>query len=72
MANKCSVRIGNTYWGEYGYQSFEKLKKQIADSIENLHPLNSSDEGAEEYRKRFRGKPIFIKHSEDKDYYELK
>lgn len=74
MSNQCKVRIGSAvgvYWGVYTYKNSDDLKKQVAESIEKLHPLNSSDEGAEEYRKRFRHEPIFISKGSEKDYIEL-
>jgi hypothetical protein len=68
---KYQVRIGSEigpYWGEFTVKSTQVLKERVAENIEALHPLNSSDEGAELYRQRFRGKPIYIKKPEDKDY----
>jgi len=45
------------------------LLEVVRKEIEGLHPLNSSDEGAEEYRKRFRNKLLFAKEiGKDKEY----
>jgi len=65
------VRIGSAvgvYWGQYEVKTTDKLKEIVKDSIEVLHPLNSSDEGAELYRQRFRGQPIFIKKPSEKEF----
>lgn len=65
------VKIGSAngvYWGEYTAKSHSQLKEDVKASIEVLHPLNSSDDGAEAYRERFRGQPIFIKTRNEKDY----
>lgn len=68
---KYQVRIGSAvgpYFGEHIVKTTQELKKRVAKSIELLHPLNSSDEGAELYRQRFRGEPIYFKEPNDKDY----
>ena len=68
---KYQVRIGSeigVYFGDYTVKTTEKLKNLVAEQIEALRPLNSSDEGAELYRQRFRGKPLYIKLHHEKEY----
>ncbi len=71
---KYTVRIGSAvgvYWGEYTVKTTAEIKQEVDKSIELLHPLNSSEEGAEDYRQRFRGQPIFIKEQHEKEYQKL-
>lgn len=68
------VRIGSAigpYWGEYTVKTKAEIKQEVDKSIELLHPLNSSDAGAEAYRQRYRGQPIFIKQRHEKEYEKL-
>lgn len=68
---KYQVRIGSEigpYFGDYTVKTTKELKNLVAEQIEVLHPLNSSDEGAELYRQRFRGKPLYIKQVHEKEY----
>lgn len=39
----------------------EAMLVETRKCIELLHPLNSSLEGAEEYRNRFRGRHIYLR-----------
>ena len=73
---KYSVKIGSLASDQWGglieAKSFKDLKAKVLDQIENLHPLNSSESGREEYRNRFRGKPIFAREVySGKEYQEL-
>jgi hypothetical protein len=65
--NKYTVKIGDVnspVWGPpIEAKGFKEVKTIILDQIETLDPLNSSDEGREAYRNRFRGQPIFAKLS---------
>ena len=71
------IKIGSpdpqvqTFGGEYKARSTKQLKEMILDQIENLWPINSSKEGAEEYRNRFRGKKIFAIKQGEKEYKEI-
>jgi hypothetical protein len=62
---KYQVKIGSIEAQQWGSnieaKSFKDLKAKVLDQIENLNPLNSSESGREEYRNRFRNKPIFAK-----------
>lgn len=68
---KCFVKIGSLQhqgWGYFEGGSFEEIARKVKEQIENLTPLNSSPKGIEEYRNRFRGKPIFIQIPNSKEY----
>lgn len=62
---KYSVKIGSLEAQQWGgiieAKSRKDLKEKVLNQIENLHPLNSSDSGREEYRNRFRGKTLYAK-----------
>jgi len=47
------------FWGTLVAKNDEDAVSMVKEQIEALHPLNSSDEGAENYRNRFRGQPIW-------------
>ena len=74
---KYTVKIGSLEAQQWGgnieAKSFKDLKAKVLDQIENLHPINSSESGREEYRNRFRGKAIFAKvaYTKDETYIEL-
>ncbi len=68
---KYQVIIGSAigpYFATYTVRTTNELKKKVAESIECLHPINSSEEGAELYRQRFRGQPLYIKEPHEKEY----
>lgn len=68
---KIYVRIGSDvgpFFGQYNVSSITELKSVVKAEIENLSPLNSSEKGREEYKLRFRDKPLFIKQFSEKDY----
>lgn len=71
IKKKAYIKIGGVHWGDFQYTTLENLKQQIHDSVEALHPLNSSEEGAEAYRERFRHQQLFIRHDGEKDYQPL-
>jgi hypothetical protein len=71
IKKKAYIKIGGVSWGSFHYTTIENLKEQIKQSIEVLHPLNSSEEGAEAYRERFRHQDLFIRHDGEKDYQPL-
>jgi hypothetical protein len=72
---KYYIRIGHKDsqdWGGYIEATSRKdLKEKVLDQIENLWPLNSTPEGAEAYRNRFRGKPLFACKLGEKEFTEL-
>lgn len=49
--------------------NIQDLKNVYNKWVEDLNPLNSSVEGRENYKKRFRGAKLFIK--EGKEYKEI-
>jgi len=59
------------FWGKFFAKSDADLLKQVKASIENLNPINSSEEGAEAYRNRFRGLKVLNKISKD-NFIEIK
>jgi hypothetical protein len=65
---KYEVKIGAVRFGRYEVNSLRHLKIKVLSDIENLHPLNSSPEGREEYKNRFRGKEIHYKEPHEKDW----
>ncbi len=52
------VYVGGKYFGEIVTRSLKHGEDLIKQRIEELAPLNSSPEGAEKYRDRYRGLPI--------------
>lgn len=70
---KCEVRIGSTQhqgWGTFEGKNKADIVAKVKDQIENLEPINSSPEGREEYRNRFRGKRIYLRPEGEKDFEE--
>lgn len=63
---KYTVKVGELVWHKENFVNFEKVKEETKQAIENYHPLNSSEEGAEAYRERFRNVPIGIKFEGEK------
>jgi len=60
--NAYMVKVGGvSFGGTYHAESDKEMERQIAIMIKQLHPINMSDEGATEYRKRYKGKPITVK-----------
>ncbi|MCC6818587.1 MAG: hypothetical protein IT245_06840 [Bacteroidia bacterium] len=71
MNIKYDVRIGSKDGPSFGTitaNGFKDLYNKVTNQIENLHPLNSSEEGREIYRNRFRNKPIYVKEQGAKEY----
>lgn len=52
------VYVGGLWFFKRNSSSAAKAVEETADQIENLDPLNSSAEGREAYRNRFRNKKI--------------
>lgn len=50
--------INGPYWGKRDAINQMEAVKAVKEQIENLDPLNSSPEGREAYRNRFRGQEI--------------
>lgn len=69
--DKYEIRIGSevgVYFGTFISKSKNELLEKVAEMIENLHPINSTEQGAELYRQRFRGKPVFARKQHEKDF----
>ena len=64
---KYQIKIGQISWFENA-KGLQDLKEKVSKTIKAFHPLNSSEEGAEEYRKRFRDKPFYYKLPTQKDF----
>lgn len=64
---KHTIKFGNenqatgTEWDIECKNNNEAMLTETRKRIELLHPLNSSPEGAEEYRNRYRGRYIYLK-----------
>ena len=77
MNEKYNIKIGScdkdvqTFGGPIEANGLTDLKNKVLDQIENLYPLNATPEGAEEYRNRFRGKPIFACKRYEKEYIQI-
>jgi len=68
---KFEVKIGTVQhrgWGMYEGNNAIEVANNVKNQIENLAPLNSTPEGAEAYRNRFRGLPILIRESHSKEW----
>ena len=63
------VYIGTISFGNYTVKNLTELYKQVKEEIEELHPLNSSEEGREIYRNRFRNQPIFHREIYTENWY---
>ena len=61
--NTYTVMVGGVPFGASSYKanSESELRKRIVEQIDNLHPINSSNKSAKQYRKRFQNKAIEIK-----------
>lgn len=71
---KCEVKIGTIQhqgWGTYEGVNEIEIAAKVRNQIEQLAPLNSTPEGAEAYRNRFRGKPILLRVQGAKDFKEF-
>ena len=67
---KYSVYIDRRWWGNFTSTKNKKdFREEMQENLKKLHPINMSEEGAIEYRKRFENSKIFVF---DHDDYEEK
>lgn len=56
--NRYTVYVNGNWFAEKEAANNEQAIQMVRDQIKQLHPLNMSNEGAIEYRKRYENKPI--------------
>jgi antirestriction protein len=55
------VYIDEKYWGNFkSSKSKSDFRNEMQDSLKNLHPINMSEEGAIEYRKRYENSTVHV------------
>lgn len=63
------VKVGAVDFVDRTVKNLKELHEQVREQIEQLHPLNSSEEGREIYRNRFRNQPIFHREKNSKNWF---
>ncbi len=67
MENNYVVYIDNSYWGQFtSKKSKSNFRDEMQESLKKLHPINMSDEGAIEYRKRYENSTVYVYNSGEK------
>ena len=65
--NRYNVYIDQRYWGGFNSdKSVNNFQKEMQENLKHLHPINMSDEGAIEYRKRYENSIVYVYKSGDK------
>jgi len=55
------VYIDQKFWGTFKADKSKNLfRVQMQESLKHLHPINMSDEGAIEYRKRYENSVVHV------------
>jgi len=61
------VYIDQLQWGQFhSKKSKEEFRKEMQENLKHLHPINMSDEGAIEYRKRYENSIVYVYESGEK------
>ncbi len=65
--NHYNVFIDKKGWGQFNSnKNKEDFQKEMQEKLKHLHPLNMSDEGAIEYRKRYENSIVYVYISGEK------
>lgn len=65
--NTYIVYIDHRYWGMFrSEKSKPKFRDEMQENLKHLHPINMSDEGAIEYRKRYENSTVYVYNSGEK------
>jgi hypothetical protein len=58
---KYNVYIDQKRWGSFDSpKSKEDFQKEMQEQLKHLHPLNMSEKGAKEYRKRYENSTVYV------------
>jgi hypothetical protein len=56
-----NVYIDQVRWGSFDSpKSKEEFQKEMQEQLKHLHPLNMSEKGAIEYRKRYENSIVYV------------
>lgn len=56
-----SVYIDQKFWGNFtSTKNKADFQKEMQEQLKHLHPINMSDEGAIEYRKRYENSIVHV------------
>lgn len=67
MKNDYSVYIDQKHWSNFSsVKSQIEFQKEMQEQLKHLHPLNMSDEGVIEYRKRYENSIVHVYKSGEK------
>jgi hypothetical protein len=59
--SKFNVYIDRVYWGVFSSElSKDKFRDEMQENLKKLHPINMSEQGAIEYRKRFANSTVYV------------
>ena len=59
--NSFNVYIDKSYWGWFRSNKTElEFQKEMQEQLTKLQPLNMSEEGVIEYRKRFENSFVYV------------
>lgn len=65
--NSYTVYIDDRYWGQFNSKKCTKpFRAEMQEALKHLHPINMSDEGAIEYRKRYENSTVYVYPSGEK------
>lgn len=71
--NCYSVYIDQNLWGQFhSEKSKEDFRNEMQENLKKLHPLNMSDEGAIEYRKRYVNSIVHVYGTGEKPTHIIK
>ena len=59
-----NVYIDQRYWGQFtSTKRKEAFRGEMQENLKHLHPINMSEEGAIEYRKRYENSTVYVYYS---------
>ena len=62
-----NVYIDQKYWGQFSSdKGKEAFQNEMQENLKHLHPINMSEAGAIEYRKRYENSTVFVYRSGEK------
>jgi hypothetical protein len=65
--NNYQVYIDSRFWGNFkSTKSKSTFRDEMQENLKTLHPLNMSEEGAIEYRKRYENSTVHVYNIGDK------
>lgn len=59
--NRYTVYIDQSQWGSFSSnKNKEEFRKEMQEQLKHLHPLNMSEQGVIEYRKRYENSTVYV------------